>query len=258
MPEHGRPGSGTPPTATSTTSFPPTDWGLVLSAGADRGPALARLCGVYWTPAYAFVRQLGHEREQALDLVQEFFACAIDRNALERATSAAGPFRVWLLDELQRFLANRGGTERGAGALFESVARNPEEVDAIDRAADPDLEPEREYVRVLTLSVLERALARLEQDQADRGQLASFATLRSWLNATPTHADLTELGNVLGFGPTSTKIALDALRRRLASFLRGEIENFLERRNDPDALRAEMDALLGALPGCRGDSRAPK
>jgi hypothetical protein len=112
---------------------------------------------------------------------------------------------------------------------------------------EPHLEREREYLRVLTLGVLDRALCRLEQDQAERGHATRFATLLPWMTASPTSEDLAKLGNALGLGPTSVKIAVHALRQRFGSFVRSEIENLLGTRDDAEAVQAEMDVLLGAL-----------
>jgi RNA polymerase sigma-70 factor (ECF subfamily) len=220
----------------------------VLSAGAECRPALERLCERYWAPAYVFVRKVGHDREGALELVQEFFASVIEGNALELASAAPGPFRVWLLEALRRFLASRDGAAVDARAgRFDRAGRNLEEVEAIERAADPKREPESEYVRVLALGVIERALGRLERDQVERGHAERFAKLRPWLGSGHANENLNELGAALGLGLQSTKIALYALRQRLGSLVRYEVENLLETRDDVDALQAELDTLLGAL-----------
>jgi hypothetical protein len=239
----GSEGSATP------SGFPPTDWGLVVSAGAESRPALERLCRVYWGPAYAFVRRAGHGRDAALELMREFFAAIIEQNAFSRVKAGPEPFRVWLLTALEEFLVGRTEGRRRRTAVVGGVALDVELADALDRAGDRALEPQREYERVLALSVLERALARLESDQAERGQRQRFLALKPWLVAEPSRDELSALERTLGLRPTSVKMALHTLRQRLGSVMRYELANLLERRDDTEGLRNEMDALMNALGG---------
>ena len=54
--------------------FSTTNWSGVLAAAqtdpAASKRALERLCGRYWYPVYAFVRQRGHDVHDAEDLTQ--------------------------------------------------------------------------------------------------------------------------------------------------------------------------------------------
>jgi hypothetical protein len=55
--------------------FKTTHWTEVLSAGradsAQANSALNALCQGYWPPLYAYVRRLGHSKEEAEDLTQD-------------------------------------------------------------------------------------------------------------------------------------------------------------------------------------------
>jgi DNA-directed RNA polymerase specialized sigma24 family protein len=241
--------TGSDDTSVATNGFPMTDWGLVLSAGAESRPALERLCREYWGPAYALVRRVGYGRDAALDLIQEFFAEIFEEKAFSRVKAGSGPFRVWLLTALEEFLVRHMEGDRRAAAsqgVPLEVART-DEADAIDRMADGALEPRREYERVLALSLLERALARLERAQAERGQSERFLAFKRWLVVAPSQDELSSIARALGLTPTSARMAHHALRQHLGSFVQEELSNLLERRDDTEGLRSEMDALLGAL-----------
>ncbi len=235
--------------AVATNGFPMTDWGLVLSAGAESRPALERLCRVYWGPAYALVRRLGYGRDAALELIREFFAEIVEENAFSRVKAGSRPFRLWLLTALEEFLVSHVKGERRSSATRDmplDLAR-ADEADAIDRTADLALEPRREYERVLALMLVERALARLERVQAEHGQSERFLAFKRWLVVDPSQEELSAIAKTLGLRPASARMAHHALRQHLGSFVQQEISNLLERRDDTEGLRSEMDALLGAL-----------
>jgi hypothetical protein len=244
--EEGTPGSEG--TSVTNDGFPMTDWGLALSAGAESRPALERLCRVYWRPAYALVRRVGYGRDAALELIREFFAKIVEENALSRVKAGSQPFRVWLLTALEEFLVGRiEGERRAATHGMPLDLGRADEADAIDRTADRALAPRREYERVLALMLVERALARLERAQAERGQSERFLAFKRWLVVDPSQDDLASIAKALGLTPASARMAHHALRQRLGSFVQQEISNLLERRDDTEGLRSEMDALLGAL-----------
>src|ERR1039457_6881887 len=74
---------------TSTTPgdiFATTHWTVVLAAGRRHSPqsdrALEELCHTYWFPLYAYVRRRGHNKEDAEDLTQTFFARFLEKNYL--------------------------------------------------------------------------------------------------------------------------------------------------------------------------------
>jgi RNA polymerase sigma-70 factor (ECF subfamily) len=100
---------------------------LVLAAGQRASPqscqALAALCEAYWYPLYAHVRRRGYRADEAQDLIQEFFACLLEKEYLRVADRARGRFRCFLLAALDHFLAKewrrahalkRGGQDKSA------------------------------------------------------------------------------------------------------------------------------------------------
>jgi hypothetical protein len=89
-------------------AFTTTHWSVVLEAQGDT-PAAQRaleiLCRTYWRPLYGFVRRHGLGREEAQDLVQEFFARLLEHRNLDTVRREKGRLRSYLLVSLKRFLA---------------------------------------------------------------------------------------------------------------------------------------------------------
>src|SRR5436309_3320261 len=96
--------------------FTTTHWSLVLEAQGDT-PAAQRaleiLCRTYWRPLYGFVRRHGLGREEAQDLVQEFFTRLLEHRNLDTVRREKGRLRSYLLVSLKRFLATEQHRARG-------------------------------------------------------------------------------------------------------------------------------------------------
>jgi sigma-70-like protein len=90
--------------------FASTQWSLALAAGQRSTPeaeqALAKLCGAYWPPIYAYLRRRGYLAPEAEDLTQSFFVRLLEKNHLRDASPERGKFRSFLLASLKHFLAN--------------------------------------------------------------------------------------------------------------------------------------------------------
>src|SRR5512144_483100 len=91
-------------------AFKTTHWSAVASAYAadsdQAGNALASLCATYWYPLYVYVRRQGHNPDDAQDLVQGFFAQALEKAYFSAADPEKGRFRSFLLVVLKRYMAN--------------------------------------------------------------------------------------------------------------------------------------------------------
>jgi RNA polymerase sigma factor (sigma-70 family) len=166
--------------------FTTTHWSVVMSArvegSAKARAALETLCRSYWYPLYAYVRRQGHIPADAQDLTQEFFARLLSHDFLRNVSPDKGRFRSFLLTCLKRFLTDewrRGSAlKRRAGqpvlVLDESVA---EQRYLQEPAAGAD--PEKLYERRWALTLLDRALDRLEGDFREAGKQAMFAAFTS-------------------------------------------------------------------------------
>src|SRR5881227_975059 len=89
-------------------AFATTHWSVVLEA-QGQSPAAERaleiLCRTYWRPLYGFARRQGLTREEAQDLIQEFFARLLEHRNLDTVRRERGRLRSCLLVSLRRFLA---------------------------------------------------------------------------------------------------------------------------------------------------------
>jgi DNA-directed RNA polymerase specialized sigma24 family protein len=66
------------------------------------------LCRTYWRPLYGFVRRHGLGREEAQDLIQDFFARLLEHRNLATVWREKGRLRSYLLVSLKHFLASDG------------------------------------------------------------------------------------------------------------------------------------------------------
>src|SRR5215510_13513693 len=161
--------------------FPTTAWTLILSAGrqtdACSGDALASLCEKYWYPLYAYIRRRGYPVEQAQDLTQEFFARVLEKRYIERADRRKGRFRTFLLSSLAYFLCDeidRGQALKRGGphSPLPFDIRGGEEIYRREPAHNET--PEKIFERRWALALLDRVLARLQEEFVEGGKSAHF------------------------------------------------------------------------------------
>lgn len=92
-------------------AFLTTHWSLIegVKKHQDRDRVLiGLLIERYWKPVYCYLRRKGYENEEAKDLTQSFFhEVVLNRNLVERADSAKGRFRSFLLHALGQFLISQ-------------------------------------------------------------------------------------------------------------------------------------------------------
>src|SRR5438093_5869192 len=151
-------------------AFTTTHWSVVLEAQGET-PAAQRaleiLCCTYWRPLYGFVRRHGLGREEAQDLVQEFFARLLEHRNLDTVRREKGRLRSYLLVSLKRFLATE--QHRASGVKrYETGPHIPLDELLESEAADFELtetwSADRLYERHWALAVLEQVLGRLESE----------------------------------------------------------------------------------------------
>lgn len=228
-----------------------THWSVVLSARAKRSPesaqALESLCRAYWYPLYAFVRRLGHSREDAEDLTQGFFARLLEKDYLQTATREKGRFRTFLLVALKRFLANewdRGRAQkRGGGqpllSLDTEVAEKRFQIEPADQ-----LSADRIYERRWALTLIEAALNRLRQEFEEDGKVQDFERLKVFLTADRESIPYVELASKSSQSEGSLRVAVHRLRKRYRELFREEVAHTV---SDPQDIEAELRYLLRAL-----------
>ncbi len=229
--------------------FATTHWSLILSAGGSSpgaATALAELCETYWYPVYVFVRRTGHSADEAADLTQAFFARILEKRDLKAARPDRGRFRSFLLASVRHFLSNerdrQQALKRGGRLLHVPV-----EVDTGERLyqrepAD-DMTPERIYERRWTLTVLDKAMARISTRYEGKGRRDLFLRLQPILSGDEP-ASYRELAEQLDVSEGSLRVAAHRLRKEFAAALRATIGETVERSEDIDD---ELRYLLGVV-----------
>jgi RNA polymerase sigma-70 factor (ECF subfamily) len=232
-----------------TGQFNTTHWSVVLRAGdgADSqvASALEKLCGTYWYPLYAYVRRQGRAVDEAQDLTQAFFAQLLARGSLGTVSREKGRFRSFLLASMNHFLADewdhahrqkRGGDARviPLDALEAEERYRVEPVDRLDAA--------RLFDRRWAMTVLERAISRLETEFADRPKV--FGELQPFLVGETDGKTCAAPAANLGMTDVAVRATISRMRKRCRELVRDEISQTLASVADVDD---EYRDLLSAL-----------
>jgi RNA polymerase sigma-70 factor (ECF subfamily) len=233
-------------------AFPTTRITLIRAAseeGTGAHEALSLLCSAYWYPVYAYIRRLGHPREDAEDLTQAFFARVVEKRSFRHFQSARGRFRSYLLGALKHFIANehdrsvaqkRGGDD---GVIpLEGVLRTAE--DRYSLEARDTLTPERLFERQWALELLARVEARLSEEALRAGKQEQFARLKPRLLASEGDEGYRVLAADLHTSVGAIKVAVHRWRQRFRELLRDEISHTVV---DPGDVGRELRDLMSAL-----------
>ena len=246
MPENSTRLSGPP-----RDYFATTRWTVVLAAGDRSAPeadiALEELCRTYWYPLYAYIRRHGHSKEDAEDLAQSFFARFLQKNYLEKLRSEYGKFRAFLLASLKHYLANewdRARRQKRGGGL-PHLSLDWQSADTRYRIDPPDtLSPDKIYDRAWAVTLLERVIIRLRDENTATGDAASFEKLKPFLMTARGEVPYARAAAELEMTEGAARVAVHRLRRRYRELLREEICQTL---SDPAQAEEEMRALFGAF-----------
>jgi RNA polymerase sigma factor (sigma-70 family) len=236
-------------TAHGAARFQTTHWSVVLKAGQGAEEALLKLCRIYWLPLYRFARRRGHAVHEAQDLTQEFFAHILANRGFATVAPERGRFRSFLLVALKHFLDNewhkKRALKRGGGQQLISW----EELSATDRDAIEPLnegQPDKSYDREWALTLLERAMKRLEIECSAGGKGEQFAALKEHLTDSSTGGGKSyrELGVELGMTEGAVKVTVHRLRRRFGELVREQVERTVA---SPKEIDDEIRDLFAAL-----------
>jgi RNA polymerase sigma factor (sigma-70 family) len=231
--------------------FVTTKWTQVVAAGdasdTQAREALAALCQTYWPPLYSYLRRHGHDREDAQDLVQGFFARLLERGDVRTADPARGRFRSFLLTALKRYAINeheratslkRGGTQLPLSLDFDQAERR----DAREPRTDDT--PERVFDRRWAAISLDRAVQRLREECHRAGNGANAEVLLPYLTESGDLPPYNVAAQTLGLSEGAVKVSVHRLRRRFGAILRLEIaETVLA----PEDVEDEVRELIRAV-----------
>lgn len=231
--------------------FATTHWTVVLAAGrrstVQSDQALEQLCRTYWFPLYAYVRRRGHTKEDAEDLIQEFFARFLARNYLANVSSERGRFRAFLLASLKHFLANEWDKtqrqKRGGKVVHLSLDWQTADTQ-FQVAAVNEPSPDKAFDREWAVALLAKVIEQLQAECVADGKAKLFEQLKIFLTAGKGELSHAEAAHKLGMDETAVRVTVHRLRKRYRQLLRDELAQTLTDAADVDG---EMRALFGAF-----------
>ena len=230
--------------------FPNTRWSLVLAARQSFSPesveALEAICRAYWYPLYAYVRRAGQTREDAQDLIQEFFCRLLQKRWLESANPEKGKLRTFLIVALKNFMSKEW---RRASAQKRGGGQAPLHLDtafAESRfAADTvTLAPDQTFDQQWAITLLDLTVTRLQAEFDNAGKSADFHILKGCLMADRGAIDYAAVAHQLRGNESAARVAVHRLRKRFREIYREEISQTLA---DGADLEAELRHLAAAL-----------
>lgn len=235
--------------------FGPTRWTLVMRArgpSAEAKAALSELCEFYYEPVFRFLLQERGE-ESARELAQEFFSRVLQRGAIGSPDPSRGRFRSYLLGALKHFLADRSDHDRrgkrGGGLMPESLDAPPAGSETgVLEVADPTATFQDSYFdRQWALTVMRRALTRLEEEWRGAGQQKSFEALKPFLEGGSVLPQA-EVAAQLGMSEGALKVAIHRFRKRFRELIRFELGQTLEEFSDIDSELRYLVEVLSENP----------
>ena len=219
-----------------------TQWSLVFN-GAGGTPtgqeALAELCLRYGYPVYAYLRRCGHAPIAAASVLHGFFHHLAA--PLPPGGTLPPNFRVWLLEDLHRFLAHPDRFDE----LLTVARLAPGELERRYQAeGESGAAPEAAFHRDFAREVLARAQQRLHNEAAQAGRTALYEHLAPYLAREPAIGTYEALAETLGSRPLALVTAVKRLRQRFRELVDAELAETVA---GPDDLPEERLALRHAL-----------
>jgi RNA polymerase sigma factor (sigma-70 family) len=233
-------------------AFTTTHWSVVLEAQGET-PAAQRaleiLCRTYWRPLYGFALRQGLTREEAQDLIQDFFARLLEHRNLNTVRREKGRLRSYLLVSVKRFLASEqhraSGVKRyesGPHIALDELL----ESDVADFELAETLSADRLYERRWALAVLEQVLTRLESEYRAANNAALFDLLKEFLVSERGRPTQAKIATEMGMTENAVKQAFHRFRQRYRLLLREEIAHTVAQPGDvEDELRYLVSVLRG-------------
>ncbi len=234
--------------------FRTTHWSVVLAARRSSSPdyenALATLCEAYWYPIYSFLRRRGYSAQDAEDHTQGFFTTLIEKQGLRRADPEQGRFRSYLLGALKHYLADARdhaqALKRGGRCTIVSIDAVKGE-SRFNQASGSGLSPEQLFDRSWALTLLQRALRGLEEEEsAGSGNPKVMKQLIGYLAPAGDVTSYREAAAELNMTEASVKAAVYRLRKRYRALLKDEISRTVATESE---VEEEIRFLFAALSG---------
>lgn len=247
------PDPNAPGTSSSSSTFPPTRWTLVVAAGSGSGEsarrALQDLLNIYEYILYSYLRRWGLPPDEARDEMHDFYLHLIEHSVVSVAEPARGRFRDFLLASLQNHVANRRKREsakkRGGGALHVSIPVRWEEHEG-RFGAEPSsaLTPERLFEQSWAREVVRTVVREVREEYVTRGRTRLFDALITRLSGGSDEIKYVALAGNLGMQENAVRTAMFRLRAQLATAFRCFVADTVNNAKDLDG---EIGYLLHIL-----------
>jgi RNA polymerase sigma factor (sigma-70 family) len=231
-------------------AFATTHWSMVVTAqgespAADK--ALEKLCRTYWWPVYSFIRRQGAGPEDSEDLTQSFFAVLFERQDLQAVRRENGRLRSVFVASLKNFLAKERryatAAKRGEGRplipLEELLARQRADLEPADT-----LSADRIFERRWALTVLEQALAQLEDEYRTAGNAGLFEQLKKLLTDESQRPSQAEIAHQFRMTENAVNQAFHRLRQRYRELVHEEVAHTVIAPGDTEDELRHLIAVL--------------
>jgi hypothetical protein len=236
-------------------AFLTTQWSLIenIRTGKDQDQTLINfLLTQYWKPVYCYLRQKGHDNEQAKDLTQGFFhGVVLNRDLIGRADQSRGRFRSLLLHALKQYTGRENLKERTQKRLLEERGA------CLDLEEEPILPEsvaqrtaEESYHYAWLSSLLEQVLNKVKEVCEQQGMAIHWALFSERVvgptfgdRSPPSLAQLCKSYDIEDVKKASNMIV--TVKRRFRTALMQQVrQTVLSRGQAPE----ELDELLQFLP----------
>jgi RNA polymerase sigma factor (sigma-70 family) len=230
--------------------FPTTRWSAIAGLRSDDEPerkrSWASVSKAYWKPAYKHLRvRWKKSAEDAEDLVQGFFARAMEKEFFSGYEPEKARFRTFLRTCLDRFVINEQNAasrlKRGGGAEIFDFASAEEELQMIE-AQSPDDLFDREWRR----SVFTLAVDALRVHCEEKQKQICFALFERYDLSEGERPTYDELAREHGIPSTTVTNHLAYARRELRRLVLVVLEEITASREE---FRDEAKLLLGVDVG---------
>jgi len=236
--------------------FPTTRLTLMLRTGSSdtsvRRDAFEGIVIGYWKPVYKYIRMKWRvTREEAEDLVQAFFALAMEKGYFAKYDPAKARFRTYVLRCLKGFLSKQNRDahrqKRGGGAVHLSLDFETAEGEILERQLVVDYDPDEVFYEEWLRRILSRAAGDLKRKYDEAGTHAAHWKIFSRYDLDASDKDrptYEELARELGLPVTQINNYLAAARR---DFRQMVLDRLRESTGSEREYRAEVDRLTKAV-----------